>query len=129
MTPPLTPEQVAEGMRLRAAYHAFDATDRNGSGDWKAAASAYQKWKRKYGGELLAAHVSTAAALAAAEARASADREDAERYRWLRDVGDGTFTALSKRPGGLTAAGVDDCIDRAAQTPPVDAGHFASIWA
>jgi len=37
------------------------------------------------------------AALAAARAEAEKDKADAERYRWLRDVGDQTWTPIAKR--------------------------------
>lgn len=45
-------------------------------------------------------------------AECEALRKDAERYRWLRDIGDRTWTALANRRG-LNAAAIDSAIDRA----------------
>lgn len=51
-------------------------------------------------------------AIKALEAENAELRRDAERYRWLRDTGDGTWVPMAKRvPEG--ARGIDAAIDSA----------------
>lgn len=38
-------------------------------------------------------------------------QRDAERYRWLRDIGDDTWTALAKRYLGINSALIDSMVD------------------
>lgn len=40
-------------------------------------------------------------------------RKDAERYRWLRDVGDETWVPMGKRPGINFTHEIDQAIDAA----------------
>ena len=48
------------------------------------------------------------------EAERDAAVQDAERYRWLRDIGDGeTWIAFSKRNANLSAQAIDAAIDAA----------------
>lgn len=51
----------------------------------------------------------------ALEAGSAADRLDAQRYRWLRDIGDKTWTPFSKR-AGFSAEHADALIDAAITT-------------
>lgn len=65
---------------------------------------------------LTAARLSDRVTAALAEAAAEIERlrEDAERYKWLRDVGDETWTALTTRASkGPTT--IDAAIDAARQ--------------
>lgn len=49
-------------------------------------------------------------------------RKDAERYRWLRDVGDETWVPMGKRPGVNFTHEIDQAIDAAiARTKAVGA--------
>ncbi len=45
------------------------------------------------------------------KAKLTAAQEDARRYQWLRDIGDETWNAISKR--GISASDCDAAIDRA----------------
>lgn len=52
------------------------------------------------------------------QAENEALRKDAERYRWLRDAGDSTWTPLGKRPGVKFAHEIDAAIDAAMKETP-----------
>lgn len=62
-----------------------------------------------------------AARIAELEAQVAAKEKDAARYRWLRDVGDCTWLALSKRPYRQAVYEIDAVVDAAiaqGQQPP-----------
>jgi len=62
----------------------------------------------------LAANVPKLLAIIKAQAKQiEALQADAERYRWLRDVGDASFMALGKRPNVRFTHEIDTAIDAA----------------
>ena len=62
--------------------------------------------------ELYGAYLAFQAAHASRDAEVEALKRDAERYRWLRDIGDATWTPLRER---MPSYNVDSAIDAAMQ--------------
>jgi hypothetical protein len=106
--------------RAEAAERALDHV-RQQAGIWKQEALTQKHTVDSVGAELggipdygpIVASVQALKARAeAAEQQVQELREDAERYRWLRDVGDSTWFPMAKRPG-CNAQLIDAAIDAA----------------